>query len=492
MLGSNYRLLAAGLAGLVCVWTLAGGAAEDEGLWQTDFEAARAKAQAEKKLMLVDFTGSDWCGWCIRLKEEVFDKEAFQKEAPQKFVLVELDFPRQKELSAELRAQNEQLREKFGVTGFPTILLLDAEGRLVARTGYRAGGPDAYVTHLNEFVAAHEAINAMRTQLASVQGIDRATLLDRLIEAYGKLDVQPEENEAWTDEIIALDPDNAAGLKIKHQFRQLIAAADELKAQRRFEEAKAAYEKALELPGVAGPARQDAWFARGECFFYAHDFAGVITCLKQAVEAAPDSPKASAIQGMAERFAPIAAAQEAAAKAKEQLETAQGLDRARALDQLLEARGALARVAPDPDLAQNAEAWAREIMELDAANEAGLKSKYGVQVLLADARQALQDQKLDEAHAALDKALAIPGVTGEPLLELQHEKARCYAAQGQFEKALEACQKALEASPTSSRARGVRAQMQQAQAELDKQKAKQASAPAASPSPTASPQPATN
>ncbi len=72
------------------------------GLWQTDFKAAQAKAKEDKKYLLVDFTGSDWCTWCIRLHNEVFDKEPFKAEAPKQFVLVELDFPHEKEQSDEL------------------------------------------------------------------------------------------------------------------------------------------------------------------------------------------------------------------------------------------------------------------------------------------------------------------------------------------------------------------------------------------------------
>ena len=122
-----------------------------EGLWQTDFKAAQAKAKEEKKYLLVDFTGSDWCGWCIKLHNEVFDKEPFKAEAPKQFVLVELDFPHQKEQSDELKKQNKELSEKYNIEGFPTVLLMDAEGQVIARTGYREGGPEEYLKQLAEF-----------------------------------------------------------------------------------------------------------------------------------------------------------------------------------------------------------------------------------------------------------------------------------------------------------------------------------------------------
>lgn len=472
MFRSNYWLLAPVLVGLTAICTLVGFAGDDEGLWQTNFEQAKAQAQAEDKLLLVDFTGSDWCGWCIRLKQEVFDQEVFKKEAPQQFVFVELDFPRSKQLPEDLKKQNEQLRDRFRITGFPTILVLDAQGEMVARTGYRPGGPEKYLEHLKEFVAAHETIVKMRSEVANVQGLERAKLLDQLIDAYAKLGAEPEDVKTWSAEIIALDPDNQAGLKLKYEFRQLMSEADALKRGRKFAEAKDVYAKALALPGISGELKQDAYFATGECLFYARDFVGVVASLNQALEAAPDSAKVASIQGMIQRFAPTAEAQQAVAALRGQLDGAQGLDRARLLDQLLDARSTLAPMVPDPELARDTEAWSREIVGLDAENAAGLKVKYGPRVLLADAQQLVREQKFDEAHAVLDKALAMPDLAGEPLLELHLAKANAFVAQEKFQQCLDACQQALEAAPTSSRAGNVRALMRRAQTELDKQKAK--------------------
>ncbi len=124
--------------------------------WMTDFEAAREKALAEQKPILVDFTGSDWCGWCIKLDEEVFSQSAFQQYAAAELVLVEIDFPRNKTQSDELKAQNRALAEKYGVRGFPTILLLSPEGALIEKTGYRRGGAAGYIEHLQGILASAE------------------------------------------------------------------------------------------------------------------------------------------------------------------------------------------------------------------------------------------------------------------------------------------------------------------------------------------------
>ncbi len=116
--------------------------------WETDYEAAVAKAKAENKTLLLNFTGSDWCGWCVRLKREVFSQEAFIDYADENLVLVTLDFPKRKQLSEAEQKQNRDLANKHGIRGFPTILLLDAEQNVLLNTGYRQGGPEEYVKHL--------------------------------------------------------------------------------------------------------------------------------------------------------------------------------------------------------------------------------------------------------------------------------------------------------------------------------------------------------
>lgn len=135
-----------GLSALVLLASLPSLFAADA--WLTDLEAAKKQAAAEKKDILVDFTGSDWCGWCIRLKKEVFDQPEFA-EASKKFVLVELDFPRGKKQAPELKAKNEALSKQFAIAGFPTILLLDAQGQVYAQTGYQEGGAKQYLAHLD-------------------------------------------------------------------------------------------------------------------------------------------------------------------------------------------------------------------------------------------------------------------------------------------------------------------------------------------------------
>lgn len=118
-----------------------------------DFDAAKAKAVKEGKPIFINFTGTDWCGWCIKLEKEVFSKKAFQDYAKENLVLVEVDFPKKKEQTAELKAQNKKLDKEYGVEGYPTLYLLDATGKkLTEDIGYREGGPEAYVEHLKSLL----------------------------------------------------------------------------------------------------------------------------------------------------------------------------------------------------------------------------------------------------------------------------------------------------------------------------------------------------
>ncbi|HMO04928.1 MAG TPA: thioredoxin family protein [Kiritimatiellia bacterium] len=122
-------------------------------VWLTDFAAAQERARREDKPMLLNFSGSDWCGWCIRLNNEVFSTPAFITFATQRFVCVLIDSPRRTPLPEALAAQNRALKQRFEVPGFPTILLTTPEGKTLARTGgYRAGGPQAYVDHLDQLL----------------------------------------------------------------------------------------------------------------------------------------------------------------------------------------------------------------------------------------------------------------------------------------------------------------------------------------------------
>ncbi|MCF7863739.1 MAG: thioredoxin family protein [Kiritimatiellales bacterium] len=120
--------------------------------WLTDFEKAKAEASARNVPILADFAGSDWCGWCIRLDNEVFSQPEFQTYAKEHLVLFLADFPNSKPQPEAVKAQNKALAEKYGIEGFPSVLLLDSTGKVIGRTGYRKGGPVDYVEHIKSLL----------------------------------------------------------------------------------------------------------------------------------------------------------------------------------------------------------------------------------------------------------------------------------------------------------------------------------------------------
>ena len=128
------------------------GGTKDNLDWQDNLETALQKAKEENKAVLVNFTGSDWCIWCQRLSNEVFSKNEFEDYADENLILVRLDFPKNIEQSAETKMYNSQLAQRYGVQGFPTILLFNSQGKMVLQTGYQPGGPVSYVNYLKSYL----------------------------------------------------------------------------------------------------------------------------------------------------------------------------------------------------------------------------------------------------------------------------------------------------------------------------------------------------
>jgi thioredoxin-related protein len=143
-----YRLILFALATFVF---LSGQFARAESDWLNDYKKAQEEAKASNKILLLNFTGSDWCGWCIKFDKEVLSQPQFKEYAHNNLVLVELDFPRAKAQSAELRKQNRQLAQQYEVVGFPTIIAVNSDGqKLWEYNGYFSGGPDAFIEELQK------------------------------------------------------------------------------------------------------------------------------------------------------------------------------------------------------------------------------------------------------------------------------------------------------------------------------------------------------
>lgn len=130
--------------------------------WLVDIDKAYEVSKSTGKPILANFTGSDWCGWCRRLSAEVFRKKEFQDWAKDNVVLLELDYPRRKQLSEEQQTHNYYLQRTFKVTGFPTIWVFDLnkdaenkafEIKAIGKTGYVSGGSKAFTAHVDNMIS---------------------------------------------------------------------------------------------------------------------------------------------------------------------------------------------------------------------------------------------------------------------------------------------------------------------------------------------------
>ena len=213
-------LLIGGLAALTAPALAAPGGEH----WVGDFDEAVDLARKQNKDLLVDFTGSDWCIWCKRLDKEVFSEQAFLDAAQKDFVLVALDFPHSDEAKAKVPNpdRNKELSEKYEVHGFPTVLLMNPDGEVYAKTGYRPGGAAPYVENLTEIrKTGREALVSTRELLKSFAAADaagKAALWEKVMAQFDKLD----EDSPFAAQLagpvrwgIESDPKNEKGTKLR-------------------------------------------------------------------------------------------------------------------------------------------------------------------------------------------------------------------------------------------------------------------------------------
>lgn len=199
--------------------------------WYADYDEAAKVAKEQDKDLLVDFTGSDWCYWCKKLEEEVFSHDSWQAGVADDYILVALDFPNDPEIKAKVPnpKRNQELAKKFGVGGYPTILLMNADGEVFASTGYQPGGPEKYLEHMSEI--GDEGRLALANSKTAIAAFDGAKTDEEKWKAYGSVMGVLEELSPGSPFVAGLRPaavwgfendaDNAMGAK----FRSALALA---------------------------------------------------------------------------------------------------------------------------------------------------------------------------------------------------------------------------------------------------------------------------
>lgn len=188
-------------------------------LWSQDFEAAKKAAASAGKDILVDFTGSDWCPPCMRMEDEVFTQAAFIQQAPQKFVLLRLDYPRKTPQSEKVRQQNQRLAELYPFDSVPTFMLMDKDGKPFAvAIGYLRGGPSAFLKLMDNLGTQKKTLADLNAAVEKAQaGTEKAQALHALFRQAETWELTAYYSDL-PGKIIQQDKDNKAGLKMRYQI----------------------------------------------------------------------------------------------------------------------------------------------------------------------------------------------------------------------------------------------------------------------------------
>ncbi len=269
--------------------------------WLTDLEAAKAQARKEHKDILMFFSGSDWCHWCQKLDEEVFSHDDFLQKVRKNFVLLNLDFPRNKKQDEKLRQANQELAKKFKIKGYPTVLLADADGKVYARTGYQQGGVEAYLKHLQQLRSGKQKLDAVMKKAEKASGLEKARLLDEALTIMNKNKL-PGDRKSLMGEIVKLDADNKAGLKAKYEIYFKIAPIEEeLRKTRDYDKALTQLDKLLESEKLTPKVKQQIYlFKANICLRGKRDLEQGIKNLQRAAAADPQSQIAKRIPQIVE------------------------------------------------------------------------------------------------------------------------------------------------------------------------------------------------
>ncbi|MBK1884084.1 thioredoxin family protein [Luteolibacter pohnpeiensis] len=265
-----------------------------ESLWETNFATAKSRAAEEKKDMLLDFTGSDWCAWCIKLRKEVFNQPGFTEAAPQNYVLVELDYPNDKsKQSAEEQSQNKDLLETYPITGYPTVLLCDASGKPYASTGYMEGGPEAYLPNLSKLQKHKQERNEAFAKAEDLQGLAKAK---QLIAGLELLELPPAIVSAAYPEVMAsieaADPEDVTGFasaaKAQQQLQDFLMNLGELRSKGDMEATLKYIDGKLADSSIKGDLRQQIYGHKAGTLAYANRKPEAIKVLETAIKEAPE------------------------------------------------------------------------------------------------------------------------------------------------------------------------------------------------------------
>lgn len=271
--------------------------APEKNFWITDFSMALEMAKNENKLLFIDFTGSDWCRWCIKLDEEVFSKKYFQEEININFIPVLIDYPQYKSTPEIEKKKRKELAIQFQIKEFPTIILADNSGKIFGRLGYLQGGENAYITHINKILLFKDELDILEEKAKNKKGIEKAKILHKLVKKRINANLNI-DNDSYINTIMKLDKDNKAGLKeiyeCKKEIEKIGIAMQEGKDP---DEGLGEVDALIKIYGKNNKLHQDLLFLKS--IIYArgkNNFKGAEKYVLKAIEAAPKSDLVPALQ----------------------------------------------------------------------------------------------------------------------------------------------------------------------------------------------------
>lgn len=185
--------------------------------WQTDLPVVCRQAEKENKLVLIDFTGSDWCSACVRLRRTVLDAPSFREFADSRFVLLEVDLPLKKSLNPELQRRNEEIANHYGVAGFPTLMVINPQGQVMG--GFQSG--DVTVAEARKLLEKACEAAAMFRKAEGQEGEERARTLFRIYQNFPESKSFALPREELMRAILESDTTNVTGI------RDIVAAKEQ-------------------------------------------------------------------------------------------------------------------------------------------------------------------------------------------------------------------------------------------------------------------------
>lgn len=203
------------------VAALVAGIAGASEAWSTNPAEAMQQAAAQKKGVMLEFTGSDWCGACIMQKKQALSLPKVQEGITAAFIPVELDFPRKKQQDEQTKAMLETYKKSYGITGFPTLVYTDAQGRPVHTVvGY--ANPDQVMKDAATAAEALKTQQALTEKLAgSLTDEQRRDALVQLLKTVPQSSI-PTFYKPSLEELAKLDPKDASGIRAALNRKELL------------------------------------------------------------------------------------------------------------------------------------------------------------------------------------------------------------------------------------------------------------------------------